>query len=539
MAPTAERGAASEFASPRPAFRVTPAPPRSARALRRVHDALLFACAYPANRVEWEQANLDLRELATRARAMAATPRGAALQNSGIAGTPIVASFSLAISRWLVGRFGDAVTLSGVEADPTHVMAVLDPALDPLEREVGSELPLRWVAWRRRHLGTGPAAQLRHLLALVERLPGGAALHEAMFASMRVYLRWATAADAPLLTTGRFAVGEPVSHPAGLRRRARLADAWRAGRPHRRRLRASGQQALLNLARGTLAGLLAETDPFTDANRAEIELHELGGGLSVGLYATMPGKKLALEAYIGYLLLKNHVPVAYGGAWVLGRQARFGLNVLPPFRGGESAVILAQLLRAYAWRFGLKLFLVEPYQLGRGNPDGIRSGAFWFYWRLGFRPLQPALRVLATTEAQRLRTPGTRTPAALLRRLAESTMAWETPLGASWSALDIEQIGARVSRHVVEEFDGDRGAAQRTAIRSLGYHEPRLAVLLTAIAPPGGWSSSALARLATIMAGKDRAEMNQAVALGRHRGLMRALARASVEREGGKVSGER
>jgi hypothetical protein len=127
----------------------------------------------------------------------------------------------------------------------------------------------------------------------------------------------------------------------------------------------------------------------------------------------------------------------------------------------------------------------------------------------------------------------------LLRRLAESTMAWETPLGASWSALDIEQIGARVSRHVVEEFDGDRGAAQRTAIRSLGYHEPRLAVLLTAIAPPGGWSSSALARLATIMAGKDRAEMNQAVALGRHRGLMRALARASVEREGGKVSGER
>jgi hypothetical protein len=112
----------------------------------------------------------------------------------------------------------------------------------------------------------------------------------------------------------------------------------------------------------------------------------------------------------------------------------------------------------------------------------------------------------------------------MLRRLAESTMAWETPLDATWSPLDIEQIGARVSRHVVEKFDGDRGAAQRAAIRSLGYHEPRLAVLLAAIAPPGGWTSGALARLATIMAGKDRSEMGQAIALRQHRGLMAALA---------------
>lgn len=508
-------------------------PSQSARALRRAHDALLFTCAYPANRAEWEQANRALGELAIGARALAATPRGASLQNSGIAGTPIVAAFSLATSRWLVDRYGTAVTLAGVEADPSHVMTVLDPALDPLEREILSELPLRWTAWQRRHLGSGPAVRLRQLLAMVARLPGGAAEQESVFASLRVYLRWDTSTDAPLLTTGRFAAGEPVSHPGALRRRARLADAWREGRPRRRRLQAGDQRTLLDLARGTLAGLLAETDPFTYANPAESELHELGGGLSVVLFAAIPGKKLALEAYIGYLLLKNHLPVAYGGGWVLGRQARFGLNVLPPFRGGESAVILAQLLRAYAWRFGLRLFLVEPFQLGRGNPGGITSGAFWFYWRLGFRPLQPALWALATTEARRLRTPGTRTPAALLRRLAESTMAWETPLGASWSALDLEQIGARVSRHVVTEFDGDREAAQRAAIRSLGYHEPRLAVLLAAIAPAGGWSKGGLKRLATIMAGKDRAEMDQAVALGRHRELMRALARAAA---GGKSS---
>jgi hypothetical protein len=138
------------------------------------------------------------------------------------------------------------------------------------------------------------------------------------------------------------------------------------------------RSALIDLARGALASVLGETDPFTHANTGEVECHDMGGGVQVALFACVPAHKLALEAYVGYLVIKNQVPVAYGGGWVLGRQARFGINVLPPFRGGESAVLLAQLLRLYAQRFDLKLFLVEPYQIGLGNPDGIRSGAFWF-----------------------------------------------------------------------------------------------------------------------------------------------------------------
>lgn len=506
--------------------------PRSARALKREHDALLFACAYPADRSVWEGANAGLHRLAAEARALSAASRGAALHNSGIAGTTVSAAFSLATTRWLAERFGRAVTLVSIEADKRHVMAALDATLDPVEQEVLSEQPLGWAAWQRRHLGSGAGGRLERLLRLVERLAGGPAEQEAVFASLRVYLRWATTPDAPLLTTGRFARGEPWFHPGGLQRRALPGEAWREGKPRQLRLTADDRRALVDLARGTLAALLGETDPFTYAHQEAVELHDLGRGIQVALFTMVPARKLALEAYVGYLLLKNQVPVAYGGGWVLGRQARFGLNVLPPFRGGESAVILSQLLRLYAWRFGLKLFLVEPYQVGRGNPDGIRSGSFWFYWRLGFRPRQPELLALAEAEARRLRRPGTRSSPALLRRLADSVMAWETPLRARWVPLDIERIGTVVSRHVLERFNADRAAATRSAMRTLGFRHRPLAVLLAAIAPRGGWPARDLATLARIMALKDRDELRQAVALQHHAGLMRALARASAGPEG-------
>ena len=492
-------------------------------ALQGRHAALLFQCAYPATEAEWDTANRELRELAV---GVSALPP-ARLHNSGIAGSTVVASFSLAITRWLADRFPGAVALDSIDGDPDHVMAVLGTALDPIEREVLSEQPLPWPAWQGRHLGASRASRLRRLLALVECLPGDPHHREAAFASFRVFVRWSIPIDGPVPTTGRFPRGEIATHPRKPRRRAVLATAWSQGAPARMRLSRTDQMLLVDLARGTLASALGETDPFTHANPEEVECHDLGGGIRVALFACQPPHKLALEAYIGYLLLKNHVPVAYGGGWVLGRQARFGINVLPPFRGGGSALLLAQLLRLYAHRFDLKLFLVEPYQIGRGNRDGIRSGAFWFYWRLGFRPLQRDLLALARAETRRIRVGGGRSPAALLRRLSHAVMAWETPLQTVWTPIDMEAIGARVSAHVLEHFDGDRAVATRSSRRALGLQDGRLAVLLAAIAPPGGWPRRELAAIDRAMAMKDRRELDQVSRLQERRALMQELARRS------------
>ncbi|MBK9983286.1 MAG: hypothetical protein IPP15_12935 [Saprospiraceae bacterium] len=76
------------------------------------------------------------------------------------------------------------------------------------------------------------------------------------------------------------------------------------------------------------------------------------------------------------------------GIW---RKSEFWNKIFSnPFRNGESAFILAQLLRVYKHVFKLSYFEVEPYQFGLDNPEGIASGAFWFYYRFGFRPLTPS-----------------------------------------------------------------------------------------------------------------------------------------------------
>ena len=86
--------------------------------------------------------------------------------------------------------------------------------------------------------------------------------------------------------------------------------------------------------------------------------------------------------------------------------------------------MFAQVLRAYRQRFRVQRFVVEPYQYGAGNREGLESGAFWFYWRLGFRPVVPRVRALAEAEAAKIAADRAyRAPIATLRRFTTSDIA--------------------------------------------------------------------------------------------------------------------
>ena len=52
--------------------------------------------------------------------------------------------------------------------------------------------------------------------------------------------------------------------------------------------------------------------------------------------------------------------------------------------------------------FGAKVFAVEPYQLGHENQEGLDSGAWWFYQKLGFRARDPEVVALMDDELERL-----------------------------------------------------------------------------------------------------------------------------------------
>ena len=170
------------------------------------------------------------------------------------------------------------------------------------------------------------------------------------------------------------------------------------------------------------------------------------------------------------------MPIGYGGVSPLYRQANTGINVFDAFRGSEATFLWAQTLRAFRTLFGVRRFVINAYQFGAGNSEAIASGAYWFYYRLGFRPGLAEDADLAEQEAARLRRhPAERTSAAVLRRLARGDLHLDL---ADFDASDyfeeplLNRIGAVVARRIAagaapSHRDGEVALVHDT-VRALG-----------------------------------------------------------------------
>jgi len=173
------------------------------------------------------------------------------------------------------------------------------------------------------------------------------------------------------------------------------------------------------------------------------------------------------------LAFKNGVPIAYGPGTVSLGCCEVGINLFPEFRGAEIRYLYPQFLRALHRLLGAEYFFLTPYGMGEENPAAIRTGAFWFYRKLGFRPTNPAVEALAAEEEQRMTSePGVRSTTAMLRRLSHTSVFLDLS-GGTCRPLDLGAIGVHHSRFISEGFAGDRGRAVRESVsrvaRALGF----------------------------------------------------------------------
>jgi hypothetical protein len=227
--------------------------------------------------------------------------------------------------------------------------------------------------------------------------------------------------------------------------------------PYFMNLSVAQQDELIDVMRSALIFLERETDPTTYIERRSIRFYQLERGISVAVYTMTPNRQLPLETYAGYTLFKNGFPAAYGGCWLHGKKSLFGINIFEQFRGGESGYLFMQLLRVYREAFGVDYFEVEPYQYGLDNPEGIESGAFWFYYRYGFRPLDKTLEKIAADEYEKIKSKkGYRTPAKTLIRFTESNIALKlgnkVPEG-------IHAQREKITNYIARNYKGNRTEA--------------------------------------------------------------------------------
>ena len=467
----------------------------SADVLVAWHDCLLYLIAYPESPALLRAARAELRRVAALARQWSTTGPARErrrLEGSGLAWTTLTYAFGWDVARWLAARFPRHGDVDSFGDDGTPLADVLGAALPPLEFGLIASAE-NGIALLDEIRGRG--SRLACLVAQFERLPCPDAVRALLFDSLETYVTLRPQASALSRTFVRGLPAPVFFHRDGLVRAIDLPALLRQRLPPARTLGVKSRRQAIDAACAMLASLGRETDAIALAYPGGVEWHDVGRGIAVALYAMRPDRRDALDSHIGMMLFKNGLPVGYGGGWPFAGTCRIGINVFEPYRGGESALLFGQVLRVYCQRFGIRRFLVETSQFGGANTEGLRSGAFWFYYRLGFRPVDARAASRARDEQARMQVdPAYRTPLRVLRHISDTDL--ELVIGdGNYTSCEPAHLSAAVTAWIDKRFGGDRSAAERAAGRSI----PRA----LAIADPGAWAPAerrALAALAPLLA---------------------------------------
>jgi hypothetical protein len=437
---------------------------RGASVLRRYHELLLFHAAYPDRVNILRLVEAELRRIAADAHRLAP-----ALADSGIAGTVSRVKLSHDAVAWLERRHGRDVAIDWEDGSAgPDLDEVLPLLMSPVERDGFLTETLSTRDWLRRASGNGERAALRWLLDRFRRAEPRPEIRDRIFESAEIALRWRLRHGASR-TGGRFPA-RPVHFQADhLRREFDLRSTLAQRLPAPRRLSPRSAWSLIDSARAALFVRQRETDAVTYANPRETMLFALERGFDVAIFGTLPGRRLPIESFFGFVLARNCVPIGYGGGWVFYDRCEIGINVFDTFRGGETAFGFAQVMRVYRQYFGARRFLVDPFQFGADNDEAIRSGAFWFYYRLGFRPVDRRLRERADAEAARISANRRyRTPPALLRRFARAKLSLDTNgnAGQPDETPDLHRLGQAVTRRLARGGRAAKAVAQSLVFRN-------------------------------------------------------------------------
>jgi hypothetical protein len=499
--------------------------PMTATALRRLHEELCFARAYPQNASQLAAAR---RGLAGFHRRPDTKRLAEALADTGIAGTPIHYRFFWPTALWLFHRYPSLLTIDWTEREFVERLGAILPLLvsapeaDALRR---AGLPAREAIERLRAPRETDAA---FLIGRIEALPGGDAIREATHDALDVAYRLVGSATGPSRTHSFFN-GAPFAFRTGPPTRSRPSLAKELLVPPRS-IHAVGTRdgaRLVDLARAAMVTRSRDLDAFAHGDPRDVRLIDDGDGLAFALIGVLPERRLFLPAVYGALTLRNGVPIGYVQLDVLFGNAEVSYNTFETFRGGEAGFVFCRLLAATRHLFGVTNFSIEPYQLGHGNEEGIASGAWWFYARFGFRPRDPKVLRLARVElGKRARDPGYRSDRSSLLRLAQAHVFWSLHGKPGGVVTPTAAIGFALARLRI-----DGPAAGRFGVRSMSGWTAgerrwwkRWTPLLAAIPALDRWSSEERRALVNVVRAKGgRRESDYARLFDAHPRLANAV----------------
>lgn len=423
--------------------------------LLRYHETLLFLRAYPRDASMVRSTERELRDFSNRVsylreQKVDLTP----LQHpevSGIAGTSVIDTFSFYIVRWLVQRHSSEVEIEWDWFENEYGLAEIWPQLIPLleeEAAVEAHVPYReWLAVARNR-----SAELPWLLQGIKSLRKTERERAQLYNSQELYVRWLPRFDVSrtglrLPKTELFYHRDPLIQRRDIDLRKELAQPS----PQLQKLSPKQGEKALDMAREASTVRYRELYCFTHGDPKHLYRAELGRGVELFIMGLPVEKRLPLRASHAAMIYKNGVPIGYFEGLTLFERMESGFNLYYTFRDGETAWLYARILNVLHHFTGAQAFWLDPYQIGFENEEGIESGAFWFYRKLGFRPTRKDTLQLALKEEEKIRTrKGYRTSATTLRKLAQSPMIFELDSEriGDWDRFQIRKIGFKAQRRL-------------------------------------------------------------------------------------------
>lgn len=514
--------------------------------LIRFHETLLFLRAYPPSARVLTQVEKILKSFAHRVAQLREAEIDLApldeVEVSGIAGTFVTSNFSYAIVRWLVAKYPQQVSIDWDWFEEEDRFGATMPRFLPLLEEdamVEAHVPYReWLRAARDRTN-----ELVWLIERFESLRISTRAKAELYDSLKLHVTWKFGVSASrtamkLPTRKVFFHREPL-----IQRRDVSLNAELAAPPlSLEKLTRAASEKILDLARETSAVRYRELHGFTYGDSRRMLKATLGRGVDAFVMGVPPEHRLPLRAYHAALIFKNGVPVAYFEGLSIFERMESGFNLYYTFREGETAWMYARILRLMRQLLGVTVISIDPYQVGHENEEGIESGAFWFYRKLGFRPVRPELTKLALTEEQKIaERPGYRTSAHTLGKLAAGHLLFETQPNerrvGEWDRFEVRNIGLAVQQRMSRDFDGDAKemrAESANFIKRVLNFDPRnlngyglqafqnLALVFAMIPRVAGWNTRDKELAARIILAKARGDEALYLRLMQRHSLLRA-----------------
>jgi hypothetical protein len=449
-----------------------------AKEVYRLHEVLSFLHAYPDDRRVRARVERMLKRFSERSdlRRFAG-----ALADTGIEGTPTYYSFYWTTALWLETKWPGCLSIdwkhfkNGDEL--WGVLYTLLPFTESLALDEAYLEPRELLEWLKQPNETDAGFLIRR----VSKSLGDDGVRETVYEDLDVHCKLSPGRGTPARTGARYKAS-PVVFRSGPLDRSRPDLKKESLLPPQavRPVPPSEGRKLIEMARTAMVARSRDLYVFQQGDENDVRLIEFGDGLQFAAIGLCPEYRLMLDSVYGFLTLKNGIPIGYVLTRSYFNSSEVAYNVFETFRGGESARIYGRVLAMTRHLFGADVFTVDPYQMGHDNVEGLKSGAWWFYYKLGFRPLDPEVKRLLRVELARMRrNPKHRSSQATLNRLSSRNMFFflGRPRIDIRGIISLENIGLAVSRYLALRFGADRERAmqvcEKEAARLLGIRSFR------------------------------------------------------------------